>query len=232
MEPGTGHAGSGLRTEHDLRREREGAVHAQRYTGLDAALEARMDGARHVSFAGPIPDSARAQEQRLLLLRRLAFLEQRGLAERTGSFTFELSSQLRPALQEMALRRDVQRSLARDGMVLGDPNAEMRLTRIEAGTRLLGRFVGVSRPDEESQGHWIVEGVEGRVHVVPEPAWLADWRSQKLAPGDVVSLWGVVVGAAEGRARTLTQPMRHGRLERSRRRPSVRASSTSRWCGV
>jgi hypothetical protein len=49
--------------------------------------------------------------------------------------------------------------------------------------------------------------------VVPEPAWLADWRSEKLEPGDVVSLWGVVVGAAEGRARTLTQPMRHGRLE-------------------
>jgi hypothetical protein len=113
----------------------------------------------------------------------------------------------------MALRRDVQKSLARDGMVLSDPKAEMRLTRIEAGTRLLGRFVGVSRPDEESQGHWIVEGVEGRVHVVPEPDWLADWRAQKLDPGDVVSLWGVVVGAAQGRGRTLTQPMRHGRLE-------------------
>src|SRR5271157_1399936 len=62
--------------------------------------------------------------------------------------------------------------------------------RIEAGTRLLGRFVGVSRPDEESLGHWIVERVEGRVRAVPEPAWLADWRSQKLEPGDVVSLLG------------------------------------------
>jgi len=203
----------GLRTEHELRREREGAVQAQRYTGLDAALEARADGARHVSFAGPLQDSAQAREQRLLLLRRLAFLENRGLAERVGSFTFKLSAELRPALQEMALRRDVQKSLARDGMILSDPNAEMRLTRIEAGTRLLGRFVGVSRPDEESQGHWIVEGVEGRVHVVPEPAWLADWRAQKLDPGDVMSLWGVVVGAAQGRGRTLTQPMRHGRLE-------------------
>src|SRR5271166_3714284 len=65
------------------------------------------------------------------------------------------------------------------------------------------RSVRVSTEPRQLQGHWIVEGVEGRVHVVPEPPWLADWRAQKLDPGDVVSLWGVVVGAAQGRRRTL-----------------------------
>ena len=204
----------GLRTEHELRREREQGVQAARYTGLDATLEARSDGARRVSFEGPIPDSAAAREQRLLLLQRLAFLRDRGLARRVGSVTFELSAELRPALGEMALRRDVQKSLARDGIVLGDPDAEMRFTRIEAGTDVLGRFVGVTRPEEESEGHWIVEGVEGRVHVVPESAALGEWRSsERLEPGDVVSLRGVRLVSAEGGGRTVIQPLHHGRLE-------------------
>ena len=205
----------GLRTEHELRREREHAVQAARYTGLDATLEARADASRRVAFEGPIPRSAAAREQRLLLLRRLAFLRDRGLARRVGSFGFELAAELRPALLEMALRRDVQRSMARDGIVLGDPGAELRLTRIEPGTRLLGRFVGVTRAEEESPGHWILEGVEGRVHVVPESAALDHWRSsERLEPGDLVSLRGVCLPAAEGGGgQTLTQAIRHGRLE-------------------
>jgi len=204
----------GLRTEPELRREREGSVQAQRYTGLDAALEARADETRQVSFEGPLPASASGREHRLLLLRRLAFLKERGLAERVDSFAFQLSSELRPALREMALRRDIQRSLARDGILLGDPDAPMQLTRVEAGTHVLGRFVGVSRPEEEGQGYLLVEGVEGRVHVVPESAALEGWRSRnEIEPGVVVSLRGVEVRTEEGEARTLTQVLRHGRLE-------------------
>ncbi len=90
----------------------------------------------------------------------------------------------------------------------------MRFTRIEAGTDVLGRFVGVTRPEEESEGHWIVEGVEGRVHVVPESAALGEWRSsERLEPGDVVSLRGVRLVSAEGGGRTVIQPLHHGRLE-------------------
>jgi len=204
----------GLRTEHDLRREREISVQAQRYTGLDAALEARAGEGRQVSFEGPLPDSIPGREHRLLLLRRLAFLKERGLAKRVGSFTFRLSAELRPALREMALRRDIQRSLARDGLLLGDPDAPMQLTRIEAGAYVLGRFVGVSRPEEEGQGYLLLEGVEGWVHVVPESPALAGWRSRNgIEQGEVVSLRGVEVRSAGGEAGTLTQAIRHGRLE-------------------
>ncbi len=131
-----------------------------------------------------------------------------------GSVTFELSAELRPALGEMALRRDVQKSIARDGIVLEDPDAEMRFTRIEACTHVFGLFVEVTRPEEESQGHWIVEGIEARVHVLPESVALGEWRSSEgLEPGGVVSLRGVHLASLEGGGRTVIQPLHHGRLE-------------------
>jgi hypothetical protein len=52
----------------------------------------------------------------------------------------------------MALRRDIHQNLARDGILLGDPCLGMQLMQSEAGTYLLGGFVGASRPEEESQG--------------------------------------------------------------------------------
>ncbi len=82
------------------------------------------------------------------------------------------------------------------------------------GTHVLGRFVGVTRPEEESQGHWIVEVAEGYVHLMPESAPLGAWRRrERLDAGGGVKLRGVHLASAEGGEPTRVHAIGHGRLE-------------------
>jgi len=88
----------------------------------------------------------------------------------------------------------------------------MRLTRIEAGTRLLGHFVGVSRGDDESQGHWIVEGSKAGSTWCPSLSG-SPMGAARNGSGPATSRACGEWSLEPPKGKALTQPMRYGRLE-------------------
>jgi type IV secretory pathway VirD2 relaxase len=123
----------GHRQEHEHQRARENAIEAPRLTEIDRSVLERADARGTVSFDDGVPSRPVAQERRLQDLRRLQYLESIGLAERLGPKRWQLSPELVPALRQIQIAGDVQKSLARSRTLVSDRDAPLVLTRMLAG---------------------------------------------------------------------------------------------------
>jgi DNA-binding transcriptional ArsR family regulator len=202
----------GYRTEVDGLRAREQALEVQRFGELDTILEQRMGPGRLVSFEDPVPASARMATLRLQLIGRLQFLERLGLATRAGSKTWRLSLDHRPALREMQLLGDVQKSLAKGDLAITDPGALRELVRLEPGMSVRGRVAGTT-PNELGEAPFLVlEATDGRVLLIPQTPAMEEQRGQAgLRRGHVVTL-REHESARAGRSVRWTEIQEHGRL--------------------
>ena len=209
----------GLR-DHLLALER--AVVARHYGLLDAALERRMRADRAASFEGPVPGSIGGREHRVAMIRRLQFLEELGLAERTGRRTWRLLPHHGPALRQMQLARDLQRSaVSRDGRPLVDASAPQRLSILEPGRVVQGRWAGLARDELREAPYWVVEGTDGITHFIPEHPIMALSRMQKrVREGELVTLTGHARESA-GLVVSWVSVARHGTLENLRRASGI-----------
>jgi type IV secretory pathway VirD2 relaxase len=202
----------GHRPEHERRWARERVVEAPRVTEIDRALLARASPEGRISFEGPVPTHPRAQERRLQDLRRLGFLERLDLAERVSNGTWRLSAHLEPALRQLQLAGDIQKSLARSGSGITDHHAPMVLTRIRPGMEVRGRIAGTDLDEARDEPLLIIEGTDGKRHVIPQTAAIARARGAgRLLPGRIVTLRGR--GFHRGTERIeYTEIAEHGRL--------------------
>ena len=202
----------GYRTEADRVRAREQALEVQRFGELDAILEQRLGPGRLVSFEDPVPSSNRAAQLRLQLIGRLQFLERLGLATRAGAKTWRLSLDHRPALREMQLLGDVQKSLARGDLAITDPAALRELVRLEPGMTVRGRVAGTT-PNELGEAPFLVlEATDGRVLLIPQTPAMEERRGEGgLRRGHVVTL-REHESVRAGRSVRWTEIQEHGRL--------------------
>jgi len=202
----------GHRQEHERQSAREHSVEAPRVTEIDRALLARASPDRRISFEDPVPAHPRAQERRLQDLRRVAFLERLGLAERVGNRTWRLSSQLEPALRQLQLAGDIQKSLARSGSGITDRHAPIVLTRIHSGTEVRGRIAGTDLDEAREEPLLIIEGTDGQRHLVPQTAAIERARGAGgLRPGQIVTLRGRSFSRG-AKSIEYTEIAEHGRL--------------------
>ena len=208
----------GLRGPRDHVLALERAVVARHYGLLDAALERRVGADRAVSFDDPVPGSVDGRELRVAMIRRLQFLQEMGLAERMGKRTWRLSADHGPALRQMQLARDLQRSaVSREGRPLVDPSARPRLSVLEPGTVVQGRWAGLARDEARDAPYWVIEGTDGLTHFVPEHPIMALSRSEdRVQQGELVTLTGRS-RESEGLVVSWVSVQRHGTLEHPRR---------------
>lgn len=202
----------GYRTEADRVRARERGIEVQRFGELDAVLEQRMGPGRLVSFEDPVPASGRATALRLQLIGRLQFLERLGLASRAGTKTWRLSLDHRPALREMQVLGDIQKSLGRGDLGITDPAAARQLVRLEPGMALRGRIAGTAGGELAGSPFLVLEATDGRVLLVRQtPAMEERPGDGGLRRGQVVTLreHEIVQG---GRRVRWTEIQEHGRL--------------------
>ncbi|HYB12279.1 MAG TPA: DUF3363 domain-containing protein [Myxococcota bacterium] len=189
----------GLRSEHDRALARERGVEARHFGILDRMIDERADGGRTVAFDAMLPASPLAREVRLQMLRRLEFLTELGLAERTGKRTWRLSEHHRPALRQMQLVRDLQRSLTHEGRPVVEPGAPQRLSSIRAGVELQGRFAGVAFDEVAEVSYLVLEGTDGITHFVRETPEIAQSRGRgELQRDQIVTLRGRAIPSREG----------------------------------
>jgi len=202
----------GYRTEADRVRARERGLEVQRFGELDAVLEQRLGPGRLVSFEDPVPAAARAAQLRLQLIGRLQFLERLGLASRAGAKTWRLSLDHRPALREMQLLGDVQKSFARGDLAITDPGAQRELVRLEPGMTLRGRVAGTAANELGDAPFLVLEATDGRVLLIPQTPALEERRGEGgLRRGHVVTLREHESVRGERRVRW-TEIQEHGRL--------------------
>ena len=163
-------------------------------------------------FEDPVPPSNRAAALRLQLIGRLQFLERLGLATRAGSKTWRLSLDHRPALREMQLLGDVQKSLARGDLAITDPAALRELVRLEPGMTVRGRVAGTT-PNELGEAPFLVlESTDGRVLLIPQTPAMEEQRGEGgLRRGHVVTL-REHESVRAGRSVRWTEIQEHGRL--------------------
>lgn len=202
----------GYRTEADRVRARERGLEVQRFGELDAVLEQRMGPGRLVSFEDPVPATAQAPELRLQLIGRLQFLERLGLASRAGAKTWRLSLDHRPALREMQLMGDIQKSLGRGDLGITDPSAMRQLVRLEPGMTIRGRVAGTAGGELEDTPFLVLEATDARVLLIPQTPGMEERRGEGgLRRGQVVTL-REHEDVAEGRRVRWTEIQEHGRL--------------------
>ena len=207
----------GHRHEHEHRAARENAIEAPRLTEIDRSLVGRADASGAVSFAGGVPARPVAQERRLQELRRVQYLEGLGLAERLGAARWKLSPELVPALRQIQLAGDVQKSLARSRTLVSDRDAPVVLTRMAPGVEVTGRVTGGGIDESRDEPLLIVEGTDGRRHLIPQtPEILAARGEGRLRPGTVATLRGG--STTRNGTRTIrTEVLEHGPLRDMKR---------------
>jgi type IV secretory pathway VirD2 relaxase len=202
----------GYRTEADRFHAREQALEVRRYGELDSMLEQRMGPGRLVSFEDPVPRSERAATLRLQMIGRLQFLEELGLASKAGAKTWRLAPEHRPALREMQILGDVQKSFARGDLAITDPGALRALVPLEPGTKLRGRVAGTTPNELGNAPFLVLEATDGRVLLIPQTLALEDRRGEGgLQRGHVVTIEEHEV-ASDGRRIRWTEIQEHGRL--------------------
>jgi type IV secretory pathway VirD2 relaxase len=202
----------GYRTEADRFQAREQSLEVRRFGELDAVLEQRMGPGRLVSFEDPVPASERAAALRLQLIGRLQFLEELGLAAKVGAKTWRLAAEHRPALREMQVLGDVQKSFARGDLTITDPGALRALVRLEPGTKLRGRVAGTTANELGDAPFLVLEATDGRVLLIPQTPALEERRGEGgLQRGHVVTIEEHEV-EVDGRRIRWTEIREHGRM--------------------
>src|SRR5690606_16602078 len=109
-----------------------------------------------------------------------------------------------------------QKSLARGGLV-SDRDAPVVLTRIAPGIEVTGRVTGGSIDESRDEPLLILEGTDGRRHVVPQTAEIIAARGDgHLRSGSVVTLRGGATTSGGTRA-VRVEILEHGSLRDLRR---------------
>ena len=207
----------GHRQEHEHRAARENAIAAPRLTEIDRSLLGRADASGAVSLDGAVPSQPAAQERRLQDLRRLEYLERLGLAERLGTKRWKLSPELVPALRQIQMAGDVQKSLARSRTLVSDRDAPVVLTRIAPGVEVTGRVTGGGIDEARDEPLLILESTDGRRHLIPQtPEIVAARGVGRLRPGSVITLRGGAT-TRDGARALRVEVLEHGTLRELKR---------------
>ncbi|MCP5056758.1 MAG: DUF3363 domain-containing protein [bacterium] len=183
----------GPRLDLDRRQARERAVDAPRVTEIDRSLrrQARNDGV--IDFSGPVPVHPAAQERRLQDLRRLAYLDGLGLAERVDDRSWRISDRLEAGLRQIQVSGDIQKSLASAGIGISDRHSPVALSSLGPGAQIRGRVAGAAFDEAMDQPFLIIEGADGKRHAIPQSPSIQNLRGLgRLRPGKVVTVrvWG------------------------------------------
>lgn len=219
----------GLRLEHEALLARERAIQAQHVTELDRAIERRAENGGVVSFEGGVPRHPDGRERRVQEIARLQFLSTLGLAERVGGLTWRVDPDFLGTLRRLQLSRDILKTRAAARAQILDVHAPSVLTRMEPGVAVSGRVVGAGLDEGSGRAFLLVEGVDGRVHHVPQTHEMVRARGEGgLRRGQLVRLSMPERAAAPTRVRiqefgTLEE------LEGAARRHTVVDLEALRW---
>lgn len=176
----------GPRTDHEIRRNLERQIDAERWTNLDRQL-ARDSYRTGVVDLAPLPDR-QPDEFHAMKVGRLRKLETLGLADQVGPGQWVVSENAEATLRELGERGDIikriHRGLTERGIQRGA--ASYVLAGESLDDPVIGRLVDRGLDDElKGTAYAVVDGTDGRTHHIKLPDLDAAGDS---APGSIVEL--------------------------------------------
>lgn len=188
----------GFRTERDALEAQRREVQQLRFTSLDRII--RRSSSRNGNYFTVRKESVGATRftgsQEHHVQARLAKLEQIGLAVRTARHTWLVRGDFEDVLRTMQRTNDRQRMLARHGALLSDQRLPLVVTPLSAISVLEGRVLGHGHEENADRSYLLVEGVDGRVHLLWQSAEIGAARGQgQLRVNSFVRIQNYLVGA-------------------------------------
>lgn len=176
----------GPRTDHEIRRNLERQIGAERWTNLDRQL-ARDGYTTGVIDTAPSSDR-QPDEFHAMKVGRLRKLETLGLADQAGPGQWVMSENAEATLRELGERGDIikriHRGLTERGIERGAANYMLAGESID--DPIIGRLVDRGLDDElKGTAYAVVDGTDGRTHHIKLPDLDAAGDS---APGSIVEL--------------------------------------------
>jgi type IV secretory pathway VirD2 relaxase len=174
----------GPRTDHEIRRNLERQIKAERWTNLDRQLA--RDGYRTaVIDMAPSPDR-QPDEFHALKVGRLQKLEALGLADQIGPGQWVMSENAEVMLRELGERGDIikriHRGLTESGIERGTANYVLAGESLD--DPIIGRLLDRGLDDElKGTAYAVVDGTDGRTHHIKLPDLDAAGDSE---PGSIV----------------------------------------------
>ena len=155
----------GARTEQEIASGLQAEVKAERWTGLDRALQGLADDGAGVADLRPGSPEPRDAKLRKLLIGRAQTLERLGLADRLDPAVWSLKPGAQQALRELAERGDIIKTMHR-AMASGPGRAQTDFAIEDTpDAPVLGRLVERGLHDELSgEAYAVIDAVDGRVH--------------------------------------------------------------------
>ena len=156
----------GPRKEQDIRNALETEVAAERWTGLDRALQVAADEGAGVADLRP-QASQEDDELRLFMVGRATKLGKLGLAEEIASGQWVFTPAMEATLRELSIRGDIIKTMHR-AMQRWDQEPDITSFALH-GNRpadpILGRLIERGLYDElKGTAYVIIDGVDGRTH--------------------------------------------------------------------
>jgi type IV secretory pathway VirD2 relaxase len=203
----------GLRREHDRIAAREHSLEAPRFTELDRELARRASPDGRVSVyldRGEGEPLLRARQE----IRRLLYLRSLGLAQHISKREWQLDPKLEASLRELQIAGDVQKSLWRGGVGATDGRAPTEVTTLAPGAHVRGRVVGTGYSESAGRAFVVVEGTDGRRHILRDERVLSASRAPGvIRPGSVATIRKTDQG--------VVQVLAHGRIGDLKRTPTA-----------
>lgn len=183
----------GFRTEFDLQQTRTREIEQNRITSLDREIERHRDLENGGAEFGIIVDrstaQAREQERLFALQRRLAHLEEIGLARRVTSQEWSVDAQFIAKLRVIQHTADRQKSMTRHMALASAPNLPVVFDNWRDLTTLRGRILGHGEEEGTDRHYFLLETTDGKVHYLSHRRETEEKRHQgELAPNTFVSL--------------------------------------------
>ncbi|MBZ9803409.1 relaxase/mobilization nuclease domain-containing protein [Mesorhizobium sp. ES1-6] len=176
----------GPRTDHEIRRNLERQIEAERWTTLDRQLA--RDGYRAgVIDMAPLPDR-QPDQSHAMKVGRLHKLEALGLADQVGPSQWVMSENAEATLRELGERGDIvkriHRGLTEYGIERGASSYVLAAESLD--DPVIGRLVDRGLDDElKGTAYAMVDGTDGRTHHIKLPDLDSAGDS---APGSIVEL--------------------------------------------
>src|ERR1700674_2463915 len=183
----------GYRTPAHAQEAQRREIAQNRYTSLDRILQRCNDGSStHFEVTANPNDDALSESAQILqkhVAARLIHLQAMGLAEFVSAHKWRVQADFEKVLRTLQQSGDRQKMLAAHGALVSDKRLPLQVTTLRQLQSVAGRVLLHSEDEQTGKRYMLVEGTDGKVHLIYHTEAIEEARKQgKLAVDNFIRI--------------------------------------------